>query len=354
MAIIPATKLKVFVESLLTKGRFSPEEAKTIADSLTLSELSGHGSHGIMRVKDYLNDLNKGTVVSGAKLLVIQETPNSLMADAQFGVGQIVMPTLLQKLYAKLETQAVVSAAIRNCGHIGRIGEWVETPALKGYPGLLMVNDNGAFLKVAPPGGKRAVTSTNPVAFAIPLPEGKIFLTDMSTSAIAFGKAKLARLNGISVSPDCIQDANGDMTIDPNALFADPAGSIMPMGGAQGYKGFALSMFVDMLVAGLSGGQTPPAPEKTKYSNSISIILWNPRFFAGLEHMQEQAKKYLDFIRSCPPTDSAKPLRLSGDRMNAFKQEHERSGLSLSKGLSEELISLAKELGVTLPSELTA
>jgi uncharacterized oxidoreductase len=312
----------------------------------------GHGSHGIMRVIEYLNDLKKGTVVSGAQIKIIQETPSSLIADAQLGVGQSIMPKILKLMQDKLSTQAVVNASVRNCGHIGRIGEWVEKPASVGYPGLLMVNDNGGFFCVAAPGGKQSVTSTNPVAFAVPLPKDEVFLTDMSTSAVAFGKVKLARVNGTQVPEQCIQDAAGKPTTNPEALFTDPPGSILPMGGPQAYKGFALSMFVDMLTAGLSGGQTPPASTGMKYANNFTLTLWNPKFFAGLEHMQKQAEKYIKFIRNSPSADSAKPIRLAGDRMNALKQERESKGIPLSKGLVLNLLNLAKTLNVPLPTEL--
>ena len=352
MITIHADRLEAFAAELLAKGGFTADEANAIARSLTLSELLGHGSHGLMRIAEYLEDIRKGTTVSGATLHIIQETPNSLIADAQFGPGQVIMSALLQKLTTKLETQSVVTAAVRNCGHTGRIGEWVEIPAKEGYPGLLLINDNGGFFCVAPPGGKKAVTSTNPIAFAIPLPDGEIFLTDMSTSAVAFGKVKLARLKGKSVAHDCIQDAEGNMTIDPEALFSNPKGSIMPMGGAQGYKGFALSMFADLLVAGLSGGYTPPAPANTKYANNFTIVLWNPKFFAGLDHMQEQAKKYIDFIRASPSANPEKPIRLAGDRMSAVRREREAKGIPLSKELSENLSSLAKKSGITPPTEL--
>jgi uncharacterized oxidoreductase len=353
MTAIPANKLKIFASELLAKGGFTTDEAKTIADSLTLSELMGHSSHGLIRVEEYLLDLKKGNTVSGAELRIINDTPSSIIADAQLGAGQVVMPKLLEKLQEKLKSQAVVSAAVRNSGHTGRIGEWAEIPAKAGYPSLLFVNDNGNFFTVAPPGGKKSVTSTNPMAFAIPLENGEVFLTDMSTSAIAYGKVKVARLSGGTVPPGSIQDAEGNPTVDPEAIFSNPKGSLLPMGGTQGYKGFAISMFIDLLVAGLSGGQTPPGEQGTAYANNLTIVLWNPKFFAGLEHMKEQARKYLDFIHACSPIDPARPVRIPGDRMNKVRKEREAKGITLSKGLSESLVSLANSLGVTPLSELT-
>lgn len=356
MKKIAADLLTKFAEALLAAGGFTSEEAKEIAASLILSELMGHGSHGVMRVKEYLQALKSGSIVSRANLKILYETPTSIHADAQVGPGQVVMPELLKIMMTKITTQAVVSASAVNCGHVGRVGEWVEGAAYAGYAALLLVNDNGTCMHVAPPGGKQSVTSTNPIAFAVPLPNGDIFLTDMSTSAIAFGKVKLARINRTPVMTDCIQDANGHATSDPMALFTHPRGSLMPMGGAsQGYKGFALSMFTDMMTAGLSGGQTPPAnKEAIDKVNNISLTLWNPKFFAGLEHMQTQAKKYIDYIHASTPIDSTKPIRLPGDRMHALKKERLRNGIPLNPRLTEVLLDMAKTLNVQPPAELAS
>ena len=75
------------------------------------------------------------------------------------------------------------------------------------------------------PGGRCGVTSTNPIAFGIPLSNGQIFSADMSTAAIALGKVERAKRAGMAVPPECIQDAAGAPTRNPEALFAIPGRS---------------------------------------------------------------------------------------------------------------------------------
>jgi uncharacterized oxidoreductase len=343
--------LTKFLQALLLKAGFNHDESISIADSLTLTELTGYSSHGLLRVRQYISVLKDGHLKSGADLKIVQETPTSITVDAQAGVGQLAMRKLLDTAYTKLESNAVVTAAVRNCGDIGRLGEWVERPAREGFIALMMVNDNGTGLYVAPPGGKRAVTSTNPIAWAIPMPDEKVFSTDMSTSAIAFGRVKLARLTGTQVPPHCIQDADGNPTKDPAALFTDPPGSILPMGGEQGYKGFALAMLVEMLVAGLSGGQATPATAGAKYSetsvlNNIVLTLWNPQFFSGAEHLLTESAKFVNFIKSSSAIDPSRVIRLPGDRMNRVKQDGENNGIRVDDNLADDLDLLARELGL--------
>ena len=139
-----------FLERLLVRASFDKDEASAIAKSLTLSERLGYSSHGIAQISRYIAELEAGNIVSGARPKILHETSNSLVVDAQFGVGQVVMPVVLQNVHSKLITQASVTAAVRNCGHIGRLGEWVEYPAETGYAALLFVNDNGLNRIVAP------------------------------------------------------------------------------------------------------------------------------------------------------------------------------------------------------------
>ena len=198
-----------FLADLLVQAGFSKDEASAIAKSLTLSERLGYASHGIAQISRYIAERKAGNIVSGARPQTLQETPNSLVVDAQLGAGQVAMPIVLRNVYSKLATQASVTAAVRNCGHVGRLGEWVEHPAEAGYAALLLVNDNGLNRIVAPPGGRCGVTSTNPIAFSIPLSNGQIFSADMSTAAIALGKVERAKRAGMAVPPDCMQDAAG-------------------------------------------------------------------------------------------------------------------------------------------------
>lgn len=105
-----------FLADLLVQAGFSKDEASAIAKSLTLSERLGYASHGIAQISRYIAERKAGNIVSGARPQTLQETPNSLVVDAQLGAGQVAMPIVLRNVYSKLATQASVTAAVRNCG----------------------------------------------------------------------------------------------------------------------------------------------------------------------------------------------------------------------------------------------
>jgi len=349
--LITAQRLQDFAIAVLQAGGFTAQEAEQTARSLVLSNLLGYDSHGVIRVAEYLYFLKHGEVVSGAELKTEKETDATYLADAGRGLGQVQMPRLLDILITKAQKTGTASGALRDCGHAGRLGEWAEMIARAGYAGFVAVNDNGALRIVAPPGGREGRTSTNPVAFGIPLPDGEVFTLDMSTSATAVGKVRLAYVSGETVPPGQIQDIDGNPATDPAVMFEEPLGSLLPMGGVDGYKGFGLSMMVDCLVAGLSGGFTPPAPDGTPVINNVCAVLWAPQAYAGRDHMAAQAAKYLDFVRQTAPIDPARPVRLPGDRARAEKAKREKTGIPLSRGTCKTLAKSAQITGVKVPVE---
>ncbi len=347
--ILPAPALENWAADILKAAGFTDEESRITARSLVLSDLMGHPSHGVIRVTRYAFFLRNGDFKSGVDLDVLNETHSSLLVDAQCGLGQVQMPRLLDLLLEKAKTSGTVTGAMRNCGHAGRIGEWSEYIAKAGFAGFVFVNDNGVERGVAPPGGKQGVTSTNPVAFGLPLPDHDYFSVDFSTSATAFGKTRIAYLAGEHMPEGMLQDFEGNPATDPAVIWEAPEGAILPMGGAQGYKGFALSMMVDCLTAGLSGGFTPPAPDGAPYVNNVLVTVWNPETFDGLAHMREQARQYIDFVKSSEPIDPARPIRIPGERSKAEKEKREREGIPLSQGAYEAIAKLSEKLGVTVP-----
>lgn len=349
---VPAPRLTEFATSLLKAGGFTDTEAKATAQSLVLSNLLAYESHGVAWVAQYIKELENGELRSGVTLDVFKDAPNSLIADARRGLGQVQMPRFLTRLVAKVKENGVVSGALRNCGHTGRIGEWADYVAKQGYAVFIAVNVNGHYRVVAPPGGKEGRTGTNPFSFAIPMKDGETFMIDVSTSATAMGKVWQAKLAGRQVNEGLLQDADGNPTVDPHVMWNEPKGALLPMGGAAGYKGFGLSMIIDFLTAGLSGGFAPPAPDSSAHTNNVVVTIWNPSYFAGFEHMSAEAGKYMDYLRSTTPIDPAQPVRLPGDQSRAEKARREANGIPLSLANCQALVKSAQNTNTPIPAEL--
>lgn len=351
MTLIPPDELLQFTAAILRAAEVPGEEADCVAESLVEANLRGHDSHGVVRVPDYLRQLQRGHLQAGVALRLLSETPAALQADAGLGFGFVQMRRVLARLIPKVREMGVASAAVMNCGHVGRLGEWAERAADEGCAAFLTVNDNGVLQCVAPPGGRAPRISTNPLAIGVPLgEETEPLVLDISTSAVANGKIKVAHVAGQACPPGWLQDHQGNPTTDPKVRFEDPRGTILPMGGAEGYKGFGLGLLLDVLVGGLAGGFCPPAPPGAPGTNNVLLVVWDPERFAGGEHFRAEAKKLIAYVRQCPRKEGVDNIRLPGDRSRAVKAERLAEGVPLDEGTWQQLCRCAEERGVRRPA----
>ena len=115
--------------------------------------------------------------------------------------------------------------ALRNSGHLGRIGDWAEMAAAAGLVSLHFVNTSGGGILVAPFGGTQRRLSANPIAAGVPVANGPPIIVDISTCTIAEGKIKVAFNKGAKVPDGCILDAEGRPDRRPEGVLRHAAGS---------------------------------------------------------------------------------------------------------------------------------
>ncbi len=343
-----ADTLQDFVGRLFVAAGAPSDEAQVVAASLVESNLRGYDSHGVALARWYLSQIKNGELVPGAAFAVKHETPALLAADGGLGFGQVQCGRLVDRVAAKARDLGIACGTLVQCGHVGRLGEWVERAAVKGLAALISVNDNGVITTVAPPGGKRGRISTNPIALGVPT-GGEPLVLDISTSAVANGKLKIARLEQRAVPLGWIQDGEGNPTTDPNVMLADPPGALLPFGGDQAYKGFGLGLMFDILSAGLAGGFCPPAPAGAKEWNNVLLVVWDPARCAGAEHFTAEADKLVAAVRSTPRKAGVDRIQLPGDRSAEVRLVRAANGIPLAAEVWEQLTHVAVRLKVALP-----
>lgn len=348
VVFVPASELTRFTSAIFCGVGVSRSESQRVAESLVASDLCGHDSHGVLRVAAYIDRLRDGGLVAGAELEVLRETESLLAADAHLGFGQVQAGRLVERLLVKAKHQGVACGTMKNCGHAGRLGEWVERVAHAGLAGMMSVNDNGVLKCVAPPGGLEPRISTNPIAIGVPT-GGAPLVVDISTSIVANGKVKADYLAGRQCPPGWLQDADGNPTTDPAVRFTDPRGTIYPLGGPGDYKGFGLGLLLDILIGGLSGGLCPPAPESTPGTNNVLLLIWAPEQFSGRPHFLAEADKLLDFVRSTRRRRDVDQIRLPSDHSSETCRRRSGQGIPLDPSTWHALVELARELDVDVP-----
>jgi len=349
MPTIQANALTEFGQRLFEAAGTPAVEAKIVARSLVASNLRGHDSHGVMRIPSYVDFLRSGRIHTGVALEVLGETAAALACDAGWGFGQVQTPRLIERLVPKARALGVACGTLRRSGHIGRVGEYAELAAGEGLATLAMVNTHGAAPRVAPPGGSRPRLATNPFCVGVPTREDPIVL-DFGTSVVAEGKVRVHKIAGTECPPGWLLDSEGRPTTDPKRLYEEPPGSILPMGGAQAYKGFGMALIIDMLAGGLSGGWCARPDPDPPLGNDAVFILLNPESFGGQEHFIREGIALAAYVRSCPTIEGVREILLPGDPERRTMALRSANVIPLDAGNWKQLADLAASLRVPLPA----
>src|SRR3954468_22569876 len=118
MVTIKVNNLIDFVAEVFSHSESSPEESRRIATYLTTANLTGHDSHGVIRVPVYIKWKKMGSVVPNRNAEVIVDTPSLAVVDGKFGYGQTVAPQAVKLGIEKCKASGLAAVALRNAGHI--------------------------------------------------------------------------------------------------------------------------------------------------------------------------------------------------------------------------------------------
>src|ERR1700756_3730253 len=282
MVTIKVENLINFVAEVFSHSESSPEEAKRIATHLTTANLTGHDSHGVIRVPVYIRWKKMGSVVPDQTVELVVDTPSLAVVDGKFGYGQTVTPQAVRIGIEKCKAAGLAAVALRNAGHIGRVGDWAEMAAAEGLVSVHFVNAAGSVL-VAPYGGVQKRLSTAPYCVGIPRLGQDPIVLDFATSIVAEGKVLVASRGGKKLPDGALIDSDGSLSEDPQVLYG-PHTPDGPRDHSQGkgairafgeHKGSGLALICELLGGALTGtGAT--APDK-RFANGMLAIYIDPK-----------------------------------------------------------------------------
>src|SRR6478752_3684248 len=220
MVTIQVQKLIDFVADVFAHSQSSPEEARRIATYLTTANLTGHDSHGVIRVPVYIRWKKMGSVVPDQTVELVVDKPSLAVVDGKFGYGQTVTPQAVRIGIEKCKAAGLAAVALRNAGHIGRVGDWAEMAAAAGLVSVHFVNASGSVL-VAPFGGTQRRMSTAPFCAGVPRPGEPPVVLDFATSVVAEGKVLVASQGGKKLPDNALIGLDGRKSGDPHVLYGD-------------------------------------------------------------------------------------------------------------------------------------
>lgn len=301
--------------------------ASEVARHLVEANLKGHDSHGIGMLPAYVAIHRAGNMQPAARARIVRDAGAIVVVDGQLGCGQFVAMEATHIAIERARTHGIACVALRNAHHIGRIGTYGEAIAGEGLVSMHYVNVVGHDPVVVPWGGREARMLTNPYCCAIPRRGGEPLLLDMATSAIALGKARVAREESREVPPGNLVDAEGRPTTDPNVLYGEgPHGALMPFGL---HKGYGLALVCELLGGALTGGRTmqPGHERKANAINNMLTIVLRPDAIADSENWESEVEAMLAWVSGTAPAADFDRVRIPGE------PERESMAVRLAEGI---------------------
>ena len=303
MIHIAADQLAGFVAEIFVKTGCSVAEAGRIGHYLVSANLSGHDSHGVVRVPRYVMNVRSGATVPDQTIAVVVDTPVISVIDGKFGFGQTVAPAATAIGIDKCLAMGLSAVALRNAGHIGRVGDFAEMAAAKGLVSVHFVNAAGSVL-VAPFGGIERRFSTAPYCVGVPRPGRSPLILDFATSIVAEGKVLVASQGGKKIPSDALIGPDGEVSDDPHLLYGsyEPVGPRDHRKGAGAirafgdHKGSGLAVMCELLGGALSG--TGATAEGRPFANGMLSIFIDPARLDPAMFFPGEVQRYVDYVKS--------------------------------------------------------
>ncbi len=344
MPTLAVETLQSLVAGIFVAAGTPDDIAPLVAQSLVESDLVGHESHGVVRVRQYLDAIRKGDLDPTARPKLHAESGAVLTVDACRGFGQLAARWTMQQAIARAKAHGIAAAALINCGHVGRLGEWVAMAAESECVALAFCGGGGTTGAVTPYGGAQRLLGTNPIAASLPLGHHPPLVLDFATSAVAEGKVRVARNRGKPIPEGWVLNAAGQPTTDPNDLYN--GGMLLPFAA---YKGYALSLLVELLSGVLTGNGTPVLPGY-RPGNGVLFIVMHIAAFRPLSEFYAVSGEVADRVKAVPPAPGFSEVLLPGEPEQRTAAQRRATGVPVDDATWQLLTEDAAHFGLPLPS----
>lgn len=345
MPVVAADTLRELATSIFAATGAPADIAGAVADSLVQTSLTGHDSHGVMRVMQYVDMIRNGDLVPAARPVTGQRTGAIARLECGFGFGQIGAQYGAGLASELAHEHGIGCVALENVNHVGRLGEYAEALARAGHVGMVFTSGTVVRVSVAPWGGREPLMSTNPMAWAVPTQSGETPLVlDFATAVVANGKVQVALARGESFPEGMLLDRDGNPTTDPATFYN--GGMLQPFGT---YKGHGLSLMME-LVPGILCGFSPVSSREFRSGNPTLILALAIDAFTDPDHFEQQTRDFLARVKAVSPAEGFDEVLLPGEKEQRSLAERSQSGIPLPQGVWDDLCALAQKCGVTIPA----
>jgi uncharacterized oxidoreductase len=90
MPNVKGEQLEKIAFHLLVAAGAPEEHGRIVAQHLAENNLTGHDSHGFIRIIQYIRQIKEGTIIAAAKPEIVSDSPGVAQVDGHYGFGQVV------------------------------------------------------------------------------------------------------------------------------------------------------------------------------------------------------------------------------------------------------------------------
>lgn len=338
-------KLQDFCANVFSAAGVKKEVADVVADSLIQADLRGVESHGVVRTAIYLKRIEQDMIDPFAEVEIENESVATALVNGKNQFGSVVGTKALEVAIKKAKENGAALVGVKGSNHFGT-GAYYALKAIEQEMILLVVSN--ASQTMPPTGGIRPFIGTNPLAVGVPAGKEEPFIMDMATSLVARGKIIVAAQKGESIPLGWAIDKDGNPTTDAEAALE---GSVLPMGGPKGY---AISMFIDILAGVLTGAGFG------KYVNNMYenweepqnvghfFIAIDIKKFIPIELFKQRMDQYICEIKAEPKAPNVEEIFIPGELEHRKVIEKKTNGIELPLKVVQELQKIGQRYGLDL------
>ncbi len=340
--LVEAEYITEYIKKVLEQAGVREDVSIHVAEGLVQASLRGVDSHGIRLLPHYLKGVEGGRInpKPDYKFKKTSVSTGKLDGDHTFGHASGVEG---MNKAIELATEAGTGhVAVYNSSHFGAAAFFAFLAAKHDMIGMCFTN---ATPHVLTTGSSRAFFGNNPVCFVAPCGGEEPFCLDMATSAITFNRVMQHKESNIPIPTDSVADADGNPTTDP-----DKAKYLLPIGD---YKGYGLSMMVDVFCSLLSG--MPCGIDVSEmYSGKMSRRRHLGHFFTALRIdcfeeisvFKQRMAGMMKALRSEPRRDIDVPVQVPGDPEKKITAIRTKEGIPVSMQLLDNFVQTGKSYKV--------
>lgn len=356
--IVNDLKLLKFVQDVFLTFGITEAQAHTCSDNLVAADLRGIPSHGVARLKRYVDGMKNGTILPLAKPVVVKESPSTATIDGQAGLGQIIAHFATGMAIAKAKQNGVGIVTVRNSNHYGIAGYYSQMMLEAGLLGISMTNSAPL---VVPTFGKEMIIGTNPISLTAPTKRNKPFFLDMATSVVPRGKLEVYdRLEKPLPEGWAVNSAGAVTTSAAEVLknmTARAGGGILPLGGEgelfSGYKGYGMAVLVDILCGVLSGGaygdmvdSKGPNGENQPAEVGHFFMALKIENFVEMDEFRDKMDDFIDRLKKSAKAQGQQRIFIHGEKEYELYEKHKKEGVPLQEKVHDTLRAIGAERNV--------